>query len=473
MTRTLSSHYSPSLGASFLAALLAVVIGSLAGCQDPSLELVIDPPDPGSVSRVALRVWDAELQLVGDFWVPVGEGDGEITLPWRVPLTPRGGSESRWFLAEVELFDDAGCPTRRAVVSGPSSDLRARTLRFEATGLEGCEAAFVDPAGGGTECAEDAPCTSMEDAVDAVVGPGRPEVVYLRGDVDHVLDGPRGLSLGDGRTGEPGAPLVIRAWPGTGTPRLRLASPGPDAVIESCCNVDAGRDLVLDGLDIAGGVRFGVSFNGSNAVDNVVRHAFVHDNGLDRDDPSGAPQELGRNDAAVIAVNGANGTTIEHSVLRATGVRGPASPARLPGVGFRAVGDAVVRGNLVVDNAEQGVTVRGGTAIEGNVICQNGSEGVRIEGPATIVGNTILRNGAGISAEDGDRVSSAGNVVVDNAGAASIGGVEVEADWLHGNADGRDDGDPRLLDPEACVVTLRPDSPLRGAGPDGANLGAR
>lgn len=453
--------------------LIALMTSAAVGCQDPSIELVIDPPDPASVSRIGLRVWDAELQLVGDFWVTVGEGEGEVTLPWRVPLTPRDGSESRWFLAEVELFDDGGCPVRRAVASGPSSDPGARALTFAPTGLEGCAAAFVDPAGAGASCTEGAPCPGLEDALDEVARAGRPEVFYLRGDVEHPVEGPRGLALDGARTGEPGAPLVIRAWPGTGTPRLRLARPGPDAVVDICCSAEAARDVVLDGLDLAGGVRFGVSINGENATGNVVRHAFVHDNGLDRTDARGTPQEPGRTDAAITALNGASGTLVEHSVLRDTGVRGPSSPASLPGVGLRATGDTVARGNLVVGNAEEGLSMRAGSVrVEGNVVCANGAVGVRVGGPAAVAGNTVVGNGAGIVSTGGG-VTSAGNVVVDNAGDGLSGDVSSDGDWLHGNGDGRDDGDPRLLDPAACVVTLLPDSPLRGAGPGGSNLGAR
>ncbi|MFK7988202.1 MAG: right-handed parallel beta-helix repeat-containing protein [Sandaracinaceae bacterium] len=447
---------------------------SLTACgTGDRVELRVDPPDVRQVARVGLRVWDTEMVLVADAWLEVGDADGQIALPWRVPLVASG--QARWFLAEVELYDANLCPFARAVVSGGSGE-PAPELVFEDTAMAGCAAAFVDPDGAPGACSEEAPCASLNDTLDAVTQDGRPEVVYLRGDVEHVDASDGGVLLNRGHgTGEPGAPFMLRAWPGTGTPRVRTARP-EDGVVRLCCNDDAGQHVVIDGLDLAGGVRFGVEINGAQGRSNVIRHCLVHDNGLAMPGgPDDSPQERGRRDAAVIAFNGASDTLIEHNVLRDTGVRASGSPTLLPGVGLRISGTGVVRGNVISGNAEHGITM-GGPAIdvrvEDNVVCRNEEIGIDADGDARIAHNSVVANGGdGIALGDtGSRTTN--NLVVDNAGAGLSNPDQGTGDWLHGNGDGREDGEPRFLAVDMCVLTLRSDSPVRGAR-SGETPGAR
>ena len=111
-----------------LQALATVLAALLASCgADDHVVLVIDPAEVASVDRVGLRVWDTEMALVADHWLEVGEGEGRVSFPWRVPLVPAG--EARWFLAEIELYDGDRCPFARAVVTGMSGE-PAPTVTF-------------------------------------------------------------------------------------------------------------------------------------------------------------------------------------------------------------------------------------------------------------------------------------------------------------------------------------------------------
>lgn len=462
---------SPRFSRLIPATLAAAWVASCGG--EDRIELLVDPPDAASVARVGLRVWDTEMHLVADHWLEVGDGDGQIAFPWRVPLVPAG--DARWFLAEVELYDDDLCPRARAVVTGASGE-PAPELVFSDTGMTGCAAAFVDPAGAPGECTERGPCADLDETLDAITEDGRPEVVFLRGGVEHRVTADDGAQLQTNHgSGEPDAPFMLRAWPGTGTPRVRTASP-QDGVVRLCCNVDAARYVVVDGLDLAGGVRFGVEINGEAARGNVIRHCVIHDNGLDLPGgPDRMPQELGRQDAAVIVVNDATDTVIELNVLADTGVRGPGSPADLPGVGARTTNGVTLRGNLIRENAEEGVVVGGGTgavAVDGNVVCRNGAGGIEAARAAQVTQNSVVDNaGVGIELDD-DASRTVNNLVVGNDGVGLSEPDQSTGDWLHDNGDGREDGDPRFLDPGACVLTLRAGSPARGAR-DGATPGAR
>ncbi len=450
---------SPSLAFSLLAFSLALV-----SCARPDVELTVDPPASLAVSRVGLRVWDTEMRLVADHWLEVGEAEGQVAFPWTVPL--RAAGEARWYVAEIELYDADLCPVRRAVVSGRSGD-PAPPLELVDTGMAGCAAAFVDPSGGPGGCTEESPCADVDGTLGQITRDGRPEVVYLRGEVDHVARAAGGLVLEAGRgSGEAGAPFILRAWPGTGTPRVRTSAP-EDGVVRFCCNVGAGHHVIVDGLDIAGGARFGVELNGEQARDNVVRHCVIHDNGLDvRAGPDDLPQQRGRRDAAIIAFNDATDNVFEHNVLRDTGVRGPGSPAELPGVGARVGNGATLRDNLIVGNSEEGVQVSGGVGdvtIERNVVCDNAAGGIIADRGARVRHNTVAANGGtGIALEDAASRTT-NNLVVSNGGVGLSAPGQGDGDWLHGNGDGRSDGDPQLSDLPSCVVTLRPGSPVLGA----------
>ena len=441
-------------------ALVGLALLFAACTTDDSLVLVVDPPDAAPIARVGLRVWNTEMTLVADYWLEVGDGEGQVSFPWRVPLVPDG--EARWFLAEVELYDASLCPFARASVSGRSGEA-APSLSFVDTGMTGCATVFVAADGGAGACAELSPCASVRDAISDITAAGRPEVVFLRGDSEYLEADGVLLTDGDG-SGEEGAPFVLRAWPGTGTPRLRTQG---ESVVRSCCNVDAAHHFVLDGLDLSGGIRFGVELNGSAATGGVVRHCVIHDNGLDAPaGPDRMDQVLGRRDAAISTSNDATDHLFEFNILRDTGVRGPGSPAELPGVGVRIADAATLRGNLIVGNAQDGVVVGGGQGdvlIEGNLVCHNGAAGISATRSAQASRNTVVANeGAGIQLEDA--AESANNLIANNGGVGVSDPSRSRGDWLHNNADGGADPDPRFLDIGACVLTLRSDSPARDSG---------
>lgn len=474
-----------------IAGMMGAISGTLAvasalvacdGSESTGVVLVV-PHDDGA-RHVGVRIWDASGALVADHFLDVGDAEGEVSLPWSIPLVPMADLPARWYLAEIELYDEAMCPYARASARGTftEGEVHDVALTMEATGLRGCRAVFVDPSASGSgECATtDEACGDLEDAMSRLVAPGGVEVVYVHGDRDVETDGQ--LTFIDLVSGEASAPLVVRAWPGTGTPRIHPRGDA-DSAVSFCCSGAAGHHVVLDGLDVSGGIRWGISVNSRTAgpTNNTIRHCVVHDNGLDALDPLDMlPRSMRELDAGIMLINQALGTRVEHNVVRNNGAPGFSGA----GIIVMADSDAEIVGNFVVDNARDGIQVVGSTmltppnvSIVGNVACANAWSGILVDrADVSIEHNSLVGNrqrgidlGGVVDAID---EAIRANLVAFNEGDGVDDRLTEVDTWAHGNADARDDGDPRLSDRADCVLSLLPDSPALGASAGGENPGA-
>ena len=137
--------------AGFVVLLAGLVLA--CGEETPTQVLVrIDADDSmrAMADRLVVRAFDADGMQTYMRAPTVGGGEGEVSFPATVPVSPRGGDAERRFEVVAELEDDAGVVfARQRVIAGfVEGELREVWIRFEAT----CS--------GVLDCAADATCVA-------------------------------------------------------------------------------------------------------------------------------------------------------------------------------------------------------------------------------------------------------------------------------------------------------------------------
>ena len=373
------------------------------------------------------------------------------------------------------------------------------------------------PLGSAPDCTDRAsPCRSINYVLD-VGGGGYGQaglVVNVRGSEggDRRYD-PLRLEMPIG--GMPGAPLVLRAWPGTGIPILEGNESVPP--VHFCCSDDASAYVVIDGFRIRGG-PVGILMNGGSAVGNTIRNCIIEDN------VGNGMAEFGEQSGGITLLNDTQDIVIERNIIR-NNIAGM-DAGSVPGIrlgrgnvqtkivnnvisgnannGILGGGiDSEIRDNLIFSNGQPGLRLRTGTRAQvlNNWICNNGSagvafdtSGVRLEnntivghsdaaiqvlittqGVQTSIGmgearnNVLASSGVGIRIDAGATIDDSHNLFFDNMMGDFVGGVSSTPDT---NVSG-DPGYEVSTDTNPCARRrLDPASIAVGAGVDGTDIGA-
>lgn len=521
----------------------------LVACGEDPLTAVdvridADACTAAGAERLRVRVLDAEGDEVELFEVDVAGDDAEVTFPTGVRVFPRGGDAGRRWVVEATvvdagsnpiayqrarggyvrdeigatdlLFDDAclgiECPTGETCVEARCVPDDAPATRARHTPRTICPPlVFVDAASGtdADGCGDwDGPCATIQRAIDDWLTPdGIGGVIHVHGGSTYTGDTNAVAAIVPERAlGAPAAPLVIRAWPGTGMPLLDArGSSGSGIVMYSAY-------VVLDGLRITRAIRHGITVNQIPAHDLTVRRCELFENGVGT--------SMFDNHSNIEINNGASNILIEDSILRnavrpaMTSTGSPASHG--DGIYMNAGSDLIVRRSVIDANAAFGIFINGAPdiVVEDTVVNDSGNDGIRIDaqGPIRLAGLRICGNSqSGVDITDAEQLVLSHLSVVDNdgrgitlTGAGPIThqgnliasneavGVEIATDamvddgWnlyfmnvtdISGFVPERPEtdvrSDPLLIGVDACDLGLEAGSPARGAGPDGTNIGAR
>ena len=342
---------------------------SVAGCGDDSgipriadseILLRIDVASE-EATRVGVRVWNEAHDLVHDAWLDIDE----LSFPRHLRLFPNESTLSSRFRSvyiEVELFDADSCIRGRQgefvrYREGERVDLEW-SLEFDADMAGGCEALFVesdpDPEG---PCVEGAPCDGIGSALYASRNLEAPTIIYVAGNATY------GSGRWD-RSPSLNAPLRVRAWPGRG-----ISPPRVEAANEEMANIYAtqARELVVDGIEAAGGLAQGLVVHSSDHVE--IRHCTVRNAG----------------DQGSFVVRNAQDVTFFHNHVE--GGTGPGMYLVAPEA--HDDGPSVtMKQNLFVDVGTHGLELDRAAddfAIEmyGNTFCGGGGTGIFPQGPVT------------------------------------------------------------------------------------------
>jgi hypothetical protein len=324
------------------------------------------------------------------------------------------------------------------------------------------------------------------------------------------------------------SPIVLKRWPGFDRP---LVDANDVSVLGFALH---GSHLVLHGFRVRGGIAHGISINGSHISDVTVRECEAFENGRGYPpvpEPCAVPEDCrpGRCIAAIcvhsyddrgglVVNNNASDVLIERSVFRdnSTLVLVPATggPEYASGIRVNMSRRVVIRDCELRSNQRVGLYLSGGDGLEvtgsrlvGNgeigirnggtdlllarsVVCESGGPGLLVSGSqqATVRGSTIVASAShAIDLSGPTALLAEGNIFAFNGDAAIVTDDSRTAVddrfnlYFDNDPDGitRDmpetdlvDVDPRFADLEACDLTLASDSPARGAGPGGTDLGA-
>lgn len=340
----------------------------------------------------------------------------------------------------------------------------------------------------------DAPCASIEPTVRTFSNGGNGAVVNVRGDRTYTSDENDLLNIAEAQSGSVTAPLVIRAWPGTGRPLLdgRLMN---DKVVDV-----SGNHIVIQGLEVTGGVEHGITMNGAENRFITVRDVVAHGNGA-------GPSSFD-NRAAINVNNNASDLLIEGCELRdnRSSVTGETTAGVHSNLGIRIT----IRNNRITGN-DRGIHTSAATAnrIEGNTLVGNGMFAISAGDDTEIVGNRVCDHEAGVLLRPGStpvrvennsvaRITNAAieivsrpvamvraNIVTLSGTGISVGGDDItdshnlyfdnDVDFSGFTPDMPDTdvfANPRFEDPMACDLDIQPGSPALGSGPDGGVIGA-
>ncbi|MBN2149652.1 MAG: right-handed parallel beta-helix repeat-containing protein [Anaerolineales bacterium] len=217
---------------------------------------------------------------------------------------------------------------------------------------------YVSPAGDDdTPGSLEQPWATIQHAVDSVA-PG--DTILL---LDGVYPGAH-IST----SGVEGAWITLKAAPGA---QATLNTPGPENWHQSILELENGDQAVaywlIEGLEIAGGPRWGIDVRGTDTVKNhhiIIRGNTVHDNGWDNDDTGifAAFTDDVLIEGNTSYHNGEHGIYVNNSSDRFT-----------------------VRNNVIYDNLFCGVHLNGDAEM--------GGDGIMSEG--LVDGNIIFNNGSG------------------------------------------------------------------------------
>lgn len=183
--------------------------------------------------------------------------------------------------------------------------------------------------------------------------------------------------------------LVLRAWPGTGTPQFDADDANLGIQLRT-------NDITLDGLEIFGAQYHGISINGALNQRITIRRCDVHDNGFG--------MSMFDNHGGLMVNNDATDIVIEDSVFRdnITALEGRRDSGLHINSGIRVL----VRNNEIRNNSRHGifVAISADVTIENNIIAANGFSGVRLSDADLLFENNLICGSLGIGAElQGDR----------------------------------------------------------------------
>ena len=399
------------------------------------------------------------------------------------------------------LFDDAclgiECREGRTCVEGGCADdfmpAPASPHGMRATCPPIVYVDSVDGEDADTCGAIDAPCASIERAAVLRSRSGNGALINVRGDRTYTNDAMDLVNIAEAQSGSPRAPLVIRAWPGTGRPRIDGRGTSQKIIDVSATHV------VLQGLEVTGATEHGITINGAENRFITIRDVVGHGNGI-------GPSTFD-NRAAINVNNDATDLVFEDCELRDnhSSVTGEATSGIHINRGIRVI----ARNNRITGN-DQGIRVSGSADVllEGNTLVQNGAEAIDAGDDTDVVGNRAcghdtairLRPGPAAVRVEGNSVADAAAAAIDlierpgaivRANIVAFSGIGIlvtadvddshnlyfgnETDFSGGSPSLPDTdvfADPLFVDRASCDLDVMEGSPALGAGPTGGPIGA-
>jgi hypothetical protein len=302
---------------------------------------------------------------------------------------------------------------------------------------------------------------------------------------------------------------VLRAWPGTGRPTLHAA--GADYAIRSCCGGSSASDFVIAGFEISGGSVAGIALDGNSATRITIYDNLVFDNG------QGAGSTGQVFDAGILLLNGSSNNSIVANEIfgnvdstsnTVSGIRTNANGGTINNVvAFNDVHDNergivfksnsnLIYGNRVYANVKEGIELTttlsmrlchnrtfgngehdvlidrsDGTEILHHTMASYGDDGLELASSTlTTIKNSIFAFGTdcGITVAGGEDAADANNLYF-AVGGGNQCGAEAQQDDPATDVEGMD---PLFRDRIGGDLDLFPESPARGAGENGTDIGS-